>query len=405
MPIFSYVAKDADGKSVRAQESASSEQELKIRLARKNLVIISISDSSRPIKTRFFGSKIKTAELVIFCKQLATMIKGGVPLLKAISSIADEVKNPLFKSTLDEIGRNVKGGESLSAGFKRFSKLFSPLFISMVEAGEKVGSLDTMLERLSAYLQARDRLNKKIVTALTYPAFVVVFFIVAVGVMTIFLVTRFKAIYSGFKAQLPLLTRVVFGFSDMVIKNMWAVILIMFVSVFFVRSYFFKSKRGRRTRDYIAIKMPVFGEVVKNAALSKFSRTLATLLGQGIPISASLDLVSKSSGNVVIEEAVSKVKSLIMDGESMPEALKKAQIFPSLMLQMVTVGVESGSLPELLDKTADFYEDRVSDFVATLTTMIEPVMIVSLGIVIGIFIIAMYMPIFSLSQAATTGVR
>jgi len=187
----------------------------------------------------------------------------------------------------------------------------------------------------------------------------------------------------------------------MVIKNIWAIILIIFISAFFIRAYFFKSKRGIKTRDHIAIKMPIFGEVVKNAALSKFSRTLATLLSQGIPISASLELVSKSSGNVVIEEAVNKIKSLIMDGENIPEALRKAQIFPSLMLQMVTVGVEAGSLPELLDKTADFYEDRVGDFVATLTSMIEPVMIVSLGLVIGVFIIAMYMPILSLSGAMT----
>ncbi len=403
MPIFSYVAKDANGKSVKARESASSEQELKIRLVRKNLVIISIIESKKPGKTRLFGSRIKTGELVIFCKQLATMIKGGVPLLKAINSISEETKNLTFKSTLDEISHNVKGGESLSGGFKKFSNLFSPLFISIIEAGEKVGSLDTMLERLSAYLQARDRLNKKIITALTYPAFVVVFFIVAIGVMTIFLVPRFKSIYSGFGAQLPLLTRVVFGFSDMVIKNIWFVIIAMFISAFFAHRYFFKSARGIKVRDNIAIGMPVLGEVVKNAALSKFSRTLATLLSQGIPIATSLDLVSKSSGNIVIEEAISKIKDLIMDGESIPEALKKARIFPSLMIQMTTVGVESGSLPELLDKTADFYEDRVSDFVATITTLIEPLMIVSLGIVVGIFIIAMYMPIFQLSQSVTKG--
>lgn len=405
MPIFSYVAKDAGGKSIRAQESASSEHELKIKLSRKNLTIISISESKKPGKTHIFGSKIKTAELVMFCKQLATMVRGGVPLLKAISSIADETKNPLFKSILNEINRHVKGGESLSSGFRQFSDRFSPLFISMVEAGERVGSLDTMLERLSAYLQARDRLNKKIITALTYPAFIVTFFVAAVAIMTIFIVPRFKTIYSGFGAQLPLLTRVVFGFSDMVINNVWYVILITFVSVFFARRYFFKSERGIRARDNISIRMPVFGAVVKNAALSKFSRTLATLLSQGIPIAASLELMSKSSGNVVIEEAVNKVKSLIMDGENIPEALKKTQIFPSLMIQMTTVGVESGSLPELLDKTADFYEDRVSDFVATLTSMIEPVMIVSLGIIIGIFVVALYMPIFSLSQAASSGLK
>ncbi|MDO8536033.1 MAG: type II secretion system F family protein [Candidatus Omnitrophota bacterium] len=400
MPIFSYIAKDASGKTIKAQELAGSEHELKINLARKNLIIISINESKKQEKTRSFRSKIKTAELVIFCKQLATMIRGGVPLLRAIDCISDEMKNPLFKSILIEVGRNVKSGEALSSGFRKFSNIFSPLFISIIEAGEKVGSLDTMLERLSAYLQAKDRLNKKIMTALTYPAFIITFFIAAVAVMTLFLVPRFKAIYSGFGAQLPMVTRVVFSFSDAVVRNIVPVVIVTAIILFFAHRYFFRSMGGIKVRDTIAINVPVFGEVIKNAALSKFARTMATLLSQDIPVATCLELVSKSSGNVVIEEAVGKIKDLIMDGESIPEALRKAQIFPPLMIQMTTVGVESGSLPELLDKTADFYEDRVGDFVATLTTMIEPVLIVSLGIVIGIFILAMYMPIFKLGQAA-----
>ena len=398
MPIFAYIAKDINGNSVKAQESALSEYELKTRLARKNLVVISIREVKKSGGIKLFGSKVKTSELVIFCKQLATMIKGGVPLLKAINSIADETKNPLFKSTLEEIGRHVKGGESLSDGFKKFPRLFSPLFTSIVSAGEKVGSLDTMLERLSAYLQARDRLNKKIIAALTYPAFVVVAFGGAMLVITLFLVPRFKSIYSGFGAELPTITRIVFSISDLMTKNIGYLFLIVFIAVVLIHKYFVKSDQGRRALDNMVLGMPLFGEVFKNAALSKFARMLATLLSQGIPIATSLELMNKASGNVVIEDAINKIKNLIMDGESIPEALKKAQIFPSLMIQMVTVGVESGSLPELLDKTADFYEDRVSDFVATLTTLIEPILIVSLGIAMGIVIVALYLPIFKLSQ-------
>ncbi|MDP2929865.1 MAG: type II secretion system F family protein [Candidatus Omnitrophota bacterium] len=399
MPTFAYIAKDPNGNSVKAQESALSEHELKVSLARKNLVIISMREVKRSGPPRLFGSRIKTTDLVIFCKQLATMIKGGVPLLRAISSIAEEMKNPLFRSTLGEISRHVQSGESLSDGFKRFPRFFSPLFTSIVAAGEKVGSLDTMLERLSAYMQARDRLNKKIVAALTYPAFVLVAFVGAILVITLVLVPRFRAIYSGFGAQLPLITRIVFSFSDLMTKNiLYFVITVAITTVLFYK-YFIKSERGRRILDNVILQIPVFGEVIKNAALSKFARTLSTLLSQGIPIATSLDLVSKASGNIMIEEAINKIRSLIMDGESIPEALKKAQIFPSLMIQMVTVGVESGSLPELLDKTADFYEDRVSDFVAILTALIEPVLIVSLGMVMGVVIVALYMPIFNLSSA------
>jgi len=403
MPIFAYIAKDEKGNSVKGQETAGSEHELKTRLARKNLVIISIREVKKSGGIKLFGSKIKTSELVIFCKQLATMIKGGVPLLRAVSSIADETRNPLFKITLDEISRYVKSGESLSDGFKRFPRLFSPLFISIVAAGERVGSLDTMLERLSYYLQARDRLNKKIVAALTYPAFIIVAFAGATLVITLFLVPRFRTIYSGFGAKLPFITQIVFSFSDLMIKNIGYLILITSIVSILVYKYFIKSVWGKRIIDGVALAIPLFGEVFKNAALSKFARTLATLLSQGIPIVTSLELVNKASENVVIEEAITKVKNLIMDGESIPESLRKAKIFPSLMIQMVSVGVESGSLPELLDKTADFYEDRVSDFVATLTTLIEPILIVSLGIVMGIVIVALYMPIFMLSQAAGGG--
>lgn len=402
MPTFIYQTKDSSGRSIKAREFALSEYELKTRLARKNLTIISIKEEVQTKGANILGAKIKTGELVVFCKQLATMVKGGVPLLRAISSISGEMRNPVFKSALEEIGHLVKGGEALSTGFKRFPKLFSPLFVSMVEAGEKVGSLETMLERLGAYLLARDRLNKKIISAITYPSFVVAFFMVAMSVITLFLVPRFKAIYAGFGSDLPWLTKVVFSISDVMMKNIWAIILVVVVALFFAHKFFLRTERGRKVLDKFIISMPLMGPVIKNASLSKFSRTLATLLSQGIPIATALELVSKASGNIIVKEAINRMRSLIMDGESIPDALKKAEIFPPLMMQMVTVGVESGNLPELLDKTADFYEDRVSDFVATLTSMIEPVLIVSLGVVIGIVIVALYMPIFKLSQAATT---
>lgn len=403
MPVYSYLAKNTAGNSIKGQESALSEYELKTRLARKDLVIISIKEVKKSGSKFFHKSKVTTSDLVLFCKQLATMVKGGVPLLRAISSISDELKNPVLKSTLDEVGSHIKGGESLSGSIRRFPDIFSSLFVSIIEAGEKVGALDSMLERLGAYLQARDRLNKKIIAALVYPAFIVIFFLIAVAVITLFLVPRFKAIYAGFGANLPVLTRVVFSFSDMVIKNILWVIIIVPVILFLLIRYF-KSKKGRRVFDNLILKIPIFGSVIKNAALSKFTRTLATLLSQGIPIAISLDLVSRTSGNVVLESASLKIRDLILDGENIPEAIRKVQLFPSLMIQMVMVGVESGSLPELLDKTADFYEERVDSFVATLTTMIEPILLVVLGGMVGVVIIALYMPIFKLSQAVS-GVR
>lgn len=399
MSTFVYTAKDQLGRSVKAKEFAISEHELKTRLARRNLALISIKEVSKKSRPYTFRGKVKTEDLVLFCKQLGTMVKGGVPLLRAINSIADELKNPLFRSVLSEAGYHVKSGESLSNSLKRFPNIFSNLFISIVEAGEKVGSLDTMLERLSAYLESRDRLNKKIMTALTYPTFVLAFFFIAMAVITLFLVPRFKSLYGGFHAKLPWLTRAVFGFSDLIMHNLPAIIVVIVITAFLFRKFFFGSKVGKHIFDNLILNVPVFGNVIKNAALSKFARTLATLLSQGIPIAASLELVSKTSENVVIEEAGIKMRDLILDGASIHEAMKRAEIFPSLMLQMAMVGVESGSLPELLDKTANFYEERVDNFISALTSMIEPVIIVVLGAMIGIVVVALYLPIFNLGHA------
>ena len=408
MAMYNYTAKDTAGHSIKAREFALSEQDMKMRLNKRNLIILSIKEVKKsggtPFGISWFSPRIRTSDLVLFCKQLATMVKGGVPLLRAINSIAEELKNPILKSTLGEIGYYIKGGESLSGGLKRFPNVFSNLFVAIVEAGEKVGSLDTMLDRLSSYLEARDRLNKKVKTAMTYPAFVVSFFMFAMAIITLFLVPRFRSMYSGLHAKLPLLTRVVFAFSDAVVHNILLIIIIIAVAAFLINKYFLKTKKGRSMFDRFLLKMPVFGDVVMSAALSKFTRTLATLLSQGIPIAVTLELVSKTANNVVMEECSLKVRDLILDGENIPEALRKVKIFPSLMIQMAMVGVESGSLPELLDKTANFYEDRVDNFVNALTSMIEPVLIVVLGAMIGTVIIALYLPIFNLSQAISGGV-
>ncbi len=405
MPIFSYLAKDASGHSIKKSEFALSEYELKTRLTRKGLIIVSIEEAKKKGSLPFLTPKVKKSDLVLFCKQLAVMLKGGVPLIKAIDSIAGELRNILFQAALGEINQHIKGGESLSGSLKKFPDLFSTLFIAMAEAGEKTGSLEVMLERLSAYMQAEDRLNKKIITALIYPSFIVSFFLFAMAVFTLFLIPRFKGIYEGFGAKLPALTQVVFGISDFFIHNILLMGLIIGVALFFSHKYFFRTKAGRRNFDRMTLKVPLFGAFLKDAALTKFSRTLATLLNQGIPIAASIELVGRTAGNVMIEEASFKLKKLILDGGSIPEALKKAEIFPPLMIQMVSVGVESGSLPELLDKTADFYEDRVDSFIAVLTNMMEPVLLAVLGVIIGVVIVALYMPIFKLSQAAATGVR
>lgn len=406
MPIYSYHAKDASGKQVKAHEFAVSREELKGRLNRRGLFIVSIQEKKekRGVST-IFKKRIKIEALVLLCKQLATMLKGGVPLIRAIGSIADELKDPTLQEVLSEMNYRIKGGESFSESLKRFPRLFSSLFIAMAEAGEKTGSLDMMLERLSSYMQARDRLNKKIISAMIYPGFIVSFFFFAMAVFTLFLIPRFRSIYSGFGANLPAITQIVFGISDFVIHYFLILAATLAAIVFFTYKYFFRTKKGRRQFDKLVLHIPLFGAFLRNAALSKFSRTLATLLNQGIPIATSIELVGRTADNTIIEEASIKVRNLILDGENIQEALKKSDIFPPLMIQMVSVGVESGSLPELLDKASDFYEERVDSFISLLTSMMEPVLLAVLGVIVGFMVIALYMPIFRMSQAVATGGR
>ena len=401
MPRFAYTAKDNAGRSVKGIKSTQSDQQLKRLLLHENLVIVSIREVKERKGFFFSRTKVRTSELVIFCRQMASMLKGGVPLIRAIDTIADESKNELFQNVLKEAGRNIRNGESFSQAIKNFPEIFPVLFAALAESGEKVGSLDVMLDRVGTYLEARDRLNKKIISALVYPVFIILFFTIAMFVFTLFLIPRFRSIYDGFHARLPLLTRAVFGLSDLMVHNMFIMVCALVLVSFFIHRRFFKTKKGRHDFDSIALKIPVFGSVIKNAAVSKFARTLATLLGQGISVGLALELVGDTAGNEVIRESSLQIKKMILDGENIPKALKSTGVFPALMIQMATVGVESGNLPELLNKTADFYEEQVDSFVSNLTNMMEPVLLAVLGAVVGVVIVALYMPIFKLSQAVT----
>ncbi len=412
MPEFKYITKDKRGKTVAGKKSISSQKDLIIELERKNLTIVSIEEvhheerSFRKMLAEIAprGGKIKIFELAIFCKQLSTMLHGGVPILNAIESIADEMKNPRFKKLLQYINQDLRGGKSLSESFKKYPEVFSILFISILEAGEKVGALDKMLSRLSNYLESRDRLLKKIRSATTYPSFIAGFFVFAIVIITLFLIPRFQDIYADFGAELPALTKVVFNTSNFLLRNMPIVIFLLTASIFSLFVFVRYGRRGRILLDSMLLKLPVLGDVIKKAAVSKFCRTLSTLLNEGISVTEALLLVGRTSGNIIIENASSRASKLIVGGETIPSSLKKMAVFPSLMLQMVSIGVDSGSLPELLDKTADFYEDQVDIFISTMTTMIEPLLVVSLGAVIAFVVVALYLPIFKLSTAIS-GVR
>lgn len=406
MAHFKYMAKDGKGKTVRGSEFAMSERELVTRLSRRDLTVVSIK---RIQESRFLTQltrkrgRIGTFDMMVLCKQLSTLLKGGVPLIRGLEIIASEARNPVIQSTLTEMSHYIKQGDSFSASLKRMPELFSPLFISISEAGEKVGALDIMLERLAKYLAARDRLNKKIIAAISYPGAVLIFFFFAIGVMTLFLIPKFKSMYSSFGADLPAFTLTIFNISDFMLKNIAFILAGIILMVVYMRSVVLKSKGGRYLFDRMTLSLPVLGDFMKKASMSKFTRTLATLLEQGIPVPESLGLVAKSAGNVVVEDACLKASKLIIDGEKIPEAFRKTGIFPPLVIQMSMIGTESGNLPELLDKTADFYEDEVDMFLSIMSSLIEPILIVVLGAILAVFIIALYLPIFKMSEVAGRG--
>ncbi len=406
MPYYNYVTKDKMSRTVKGREFAMSERELVQRLMRRDLTVISVKQIR---EGGFFSSsprqKIGTFDMLILCKQLASMIKGGIPLVRAIDAIAGESSNRALQTALTQISYSIRSGDSLSASLKKLRGVFSPLFIAIVEAGEKVGALDVMLERLNSYLAARDRMNKKMISAITYPSVVLIFFVVALTAVGLFLIPKFKGIYSSFNAQLPPLTKIIFDTSDFIIKHSPAIAITLILIGILMHHWFFRTKRGRLAFDGFILKVPILGDVVKKAAISKFSRTLSTLLAQGIPVTESLELVARTAGNMVIENATLKASRLITDGAKIPEAFIKAEVFPSLMIQMTSIGVESGNMPELLDKTADLYEDQVDAVVAVMSSLIEPVLIVALGIILGIAVIALYLPIFQLNQAVGSSVR
>ena len=402
MAHYSYVAKNSIGKTIKGREFAMSERELVLRLGRKNLTIISIKryEESRFLRRR---KTLGIFDQTVFCKQLATLLKGGVPLIRGLEIISSETENITIQAAITEIGYYIKQGDSFSASLKKMTHAFSPLFVAIVEAGEKVGALDTMLERLAKYLAAQDRLAKKIIAAISYPSAVLAFFIFAIAVMTLFLIPRFKGMYASFHAQLPPFTLFVFGISDFMIHYSLFFLGGLILAVFYVNKIVFKTQRGKYLFDTFVLKIPLFGAIIKKAALSKFARTLATLLEQGIPVPESLELVKRTAGNAVIEAASVKAAKSIIDGDKIPEAFRKTNIFPPLVLQMANIGTESGNLPELLDKTADFYEEEVDVFLGIMSSLIEPVLIVVLGLILAVFIVALYLPIFRLSQAISGG--
>ena len=396
MPTFKYVAKETTGKTVSGVLEYSDKALLIDALRKKGLVIISIQETAKR-KAVFFGGKVKLEEIVIFSRQLATMVDSGIPLVQALDILFEQVEKSVFKNVLAKVRDDIETGSSLSDALGRHPSIFSVLYINMVKAGESSGALDDILDRLATYLEKANTLQRKVKSSLVYPAVVITMAILITLVMLLKVIPTFKGIFSMLGGTLPLPTRILIMVSD-TIRNMFIYVVAgLSVFIYALRRYM-KTRQGRENFDRLLLSMPVLGQLFRKVAVAKFTRTLSTLVKSGVPILVSLEIVGKTAGNTVIEKAVENVRNGIREGENIADPLAKSGAFPPMVVRMIKVGEQTGQLEKMLTKIADFYEDQVDVAVSGLTSLIEPLIISFLGIVIGGIVIAMFLPVFKLTE-------
>jgi len=395
--IFSYKVKDTKGKLLEGEIEAKDQFDAINKLKSKNYSIISVAQSKgRKVKTGKVGLK----ELTIFSRQLSTLVSSGVPIVGSLSILESQTENKNFANVISMLRKDIEGGLSISDAMAKYPNVFSQLYVSMVRAGELGGILDTILDRLATYLESSSALRDKVKSALMYPMIVGSIAIIVTIVLIIFVIPIFKNIFTGFGAELPFITRIVIGASDFLKANILYIVAFLGL-VFYGLKRYIRTEKGRRQFDYILLKLPVVGIIFKKVAIAKFSRTLGTLVKSGVPILQALETVAKTSGNKIIEEIVLSSMKSIKEGGKIAEPLKKDNIFPPMVTQMISVGEETGSLDTMLFKIADFYDQEVDASVKGLTSMIEPLVMVFMGVVIGFIVIAMFVPMFQMSEIAS----
>ncbi|MDR1922111.1 MAG: type II secretion system F family protein, partial [Candidatus Adiutrix sp.] len=340
--------------------------------------------------------KVKPKDVMMFTRQFSTLIDAGLPLVQSLKVLSDQLENVTFKKALVDINSSVQSGGTLSDSMRKYNKMFDDLYCNLVAAGEAAGILDSILKRLAEYIEKSERLKRKVKGALTYPIIVLFVAIVVVVVLLVWVIPVFAEVFSGMGRELPPLTQMIMKASDMLINNFLYVIIAAAVFIFtFLK--LIRTPKGKRVKDSTLLKLPVFGDLVRKMGVAKFSRTLATMLQAGVPIISSLDIVASTAGNTVIEEAVIESRMAIAEGRSLTDPFLESGVFPTMVTQMISVGEESGALDVMLLKVADFYDEEVDAAVDTVTTMIEPIMMIFLGGTIGTLVIAMYLPIFQMS--------
>ncbi|MGC9070264.1 MAG: type II secretion system F family protein [Elusimicrobiales bacterium] len=396
--IFIYRAKDPtkNNKIVEGEIEAESKEKAILNLKAKRLQVVDIV----PVKRKLKKAKISSKDIAIFSRQLSTLVSSGVPIIQSLSILESQSENLNFAKVIRTIKKDIEGGLSISDAMAKHPKIFGELYVSMIRAGELGGVLDVILDRLSIYLESSQALKEKVKSAMIYPMVVGAIAIVITIFLVIYVIPIFKGIFEGFGTELPLITRAVIFVSDMLKRYLIFLVLAGFGFYYILKRYI-STPKGRRRFDYIMLNLPIFGILLKKVAIAKFSRTLATLIKSGVPILQGLETVAKTSGNTIIEDIIMESMKSIKEGGKISEPLKKGGIFPEMVVQMISVGEETGNLDAMLFKIADFYDQEVETAVKGLTSMIEPLVMVFMGVVIGFIVIAMFIPMFEMGEIAS----
>jgi len=398
MPVFEYSAKNVQsGQLVKGTLDVPSRDEVIAHIRKNRMTLVSVREAPKSINISF-GGGISTRDIVIFTRQFATMINAGLPLVQSLNILAQQTENKKLADVTKAVVYDVEAGNTLADALGKHPKAFSGLYTNMVAAGEAGGILDTILIRLASFLEKNDAIVRKVKGAMVYPAVIISVAVLAIAILLIFVIPTFRDMFASVNMTLPLPTRAVIGMSDILVDWWWAIIGGVAIGVLGLRQYY-NTSNGRKAIDGLMLNAPVLGDLLRKSAVSRFTRTLGTLISSGVSILDGLEITAKTAGNRVIHDAVMSSRQSIAGGETIAAPLQNSGVFPPMVISMISVGEQTGGLDEMLSKIADFYDAEVDVAVSALLSLMEPIMIVVLGVVVGGIIVAMYLPIFDMVNA------
>jgi type IV pilus assembly protein PilC len=400
---FIWKGRSPNGEILSGEYAAETKEDLTGYLRKRKIIITSVRQKSKEFNiTMPWEKRVSVKDLGVFTRQFATMINAGLPMVQCLDILSSQTEKPFFRRAVSTVMSDVEGGSTLGESLGRHPSIFSRLYVNMVEAGEAGGILDLILNRLSVYLEKADQLQRKVKSAMTYPAVVCFVAMGATVFMLMFIIPTFAKMFSDFGGELPTPTKIVMGIST-VLRNYWYIMLGGVIALIVVIKRFYATEVGKTKIDGIMLRLPALGIVIRKGAVARFTRTLGTLISSGVPILNGLEITAKTSGNKVIENAVFATRESISQGNTISDPLKKSGVFPPMVTSMIAVGEQTGALDEMLEKIANFYDDEVDTAVDSLTAIIEPAMIVIMGGVVGGMLIAMYLPMFKLIAVVSGG--